>query len=330
MNCGDKFISVLSAAGKIPLFGEGSIFSVIDTLTNIQNGNWDHWRWLLSMESLGFLYVDHAKKKVFIERPSLIGSTKTPTESYYIGARTPNQLNTIVENVEKRGLDVKFDSRDEIFPQRIIITGDKETRVDLAKQMNFRFFQEPFSYVYALNTPPIETQLKSLKFSDVLLDENDDQNPENRIYFFNPRNLKFNGSKPSRERPFNLGLRELFGKRFNIYKFIAPQKYKVHPDVEPRLIKWFCLGQDNIHIGFNENKKTLIVPKYCPIPLDIGRSVGMCQCIPPKMITVTANIALSLGFEQDVTEYIEYHGVPEVIARIVANKIGTKLLFINY
>jgi len=27
---------------------------------------------------------------------------------------------------------------------------------------------------------------------------------------------------------------------------------------------------------------------------------------------------------------MEYHRVPEVIARIVAKKIGTKLLFINY
>ena len=128
MNIGDKFVSILSSAAKLPLKGSNSVYSIFDSLISEskQNKDFNHKRFLLTLEELGFLYISYKRKKIFIEPPIIVNSTTDPFTSYLVGARTPNLIDTIRATSKTNKIHIVIDTSSKLLPKKIILKDNKK------------------------------------------------------------------------------------------------------------------------------------------------------------------------------------------------------------
>ena len=330
MNLGNAFLTVLSSSKKLPFLGEHGISSIVDAI-EVGSGQGDvddrKYRELIyAMEELGFLYLDWKNNKVVVEPQSLVRSIHSPDEFFLSGARIPDYLAKIKELCRQHGLSYHENEYDAILPSRVKINGKEDRLTLLANELQVKLDPVPRAYHEALLTIDFRNLGEYWKFNDTSSDRGDGQNPETRVRFFNTRTLQFDGRGASGTNPYSMGRRKRYGMHYYMFKY-AGNSLKVAADVEPRLAKWYCLSKKGIKLAYNDDHHVVYIPKYCPLPLNLARSLAMCACMPPKNTSLAANVSEGLGFNSKTTDFLEYSKVPKLIANILSQKMDMQLHF---
>jgi hypothetical protein len=327
MNLGSKFLAVLSSSKKLPFLGENGISSIIDAI-NVGGGQGDgddrkYLDFIYAMEELGFLYLDRKKNKVVVEPQSLIRSIHSPEELFLSGARIPDYLAKVRDLCNRHALSYHENEYDTILPFLVRVKGKEGQLTALAEELQVKLDPVPRAYYEALLTVDFRNLGESWKFNDTSSGRDDGQNPEIRERFFNSSTLRYDGKCPSGNNHYNMGYRKRYGMRYYMFKY-AENSLKV-AEVEPRQAKWYCLSKRGFKLAYNNTSKVFYIPKYCPLPLGLARSLAMCSCMPPKQISLTANETERIGFKKKAMDFLEYRNIPEIIANLVKHKMNMEL-----
>ncbi|MBL78816.1 MAG: hypothetical protein CMH70_02040 [Nitrosomonadaceae bacterium] len=327
MNLGNTFLSLLSSSKKLELNGENGISSVIDAIKIGQGyenlGEINHKDFIYSLEELGFLYLDWKRGKVRVEPQSLIRSVHSVEEVFLSGARVPTYLDKVKMLCDRHGLSFQQEQYDTILPSRVRINGREDQLTTLANEMRIKLDPVPRAYKESILTIDFQSMHNGWEFNTTQSGEGRQQNPETKITFFNTQTLQFDGLEASATNPYNMGRLKKYGK-FYMYKY-SGNSLKVAANIEPREAKWYCLSKKDFKLAYKDSSNVFYIPRYCPLPLSFARSLAMCSCLPPKKISLTANEAQQMGFRGREMDFLEYSGIPRVIANIISSKMGMKL-----
>lgn len=349
----DKFLGVLTSTRQLPFDGANGVFSIIDATINgpgvSVETNWDYWMCLSGMQELGFLRLDRSRRKVFIETPFVCRSATVPSEVYLCGARTPEFLRTLEIASVRQGVALSVQANGESFPSRICLKGNIETIQRLVEQFDISFSGIPASYQFATREICASYLLTKKRFQggscpdvsnatirqaiDNLLsffNTTDISQPNDDISFFNPMSLKYDGKPPSREHPYVLGKRNYHGMHNNLYRIGDNGSIQVCSDISKKFAKYYCLSRANCKLGYNEHRLAVLVPKYCRLPLLMARALTMCQCLPPREVSLSNEDLNMLGMNKASNEFLEYGGVPEVIKKIIETSLNMQFQPIRY
>lgn len=349
----DKFLGVLTSARQLPFDGASGVFSIIDATIRGPGAtietHWDYWMSLITLQEQGFLRLDKGRKKVLIEAPFVCRSVTVPNEVYLCGARTPEFLKTCATTSKQHGVAFSVKSNGPSLPSQIRLKGNIVTIQNLVQNFDLPFSYIPVSYQTAIqeiyvtdlldgkrlqgasaSDVPSTTISKAVDNLTCFFNTTDITQPDDDISFFNPVSLKYDGKPPTESNPYVHGRRNYQGIHNNLYRLAENGSIQVCTNISKEYAKYYCLSRANCKLGYNEQRRVVLVPKYCRLPLPFARALTLCQCLPPREVHLTDGDLRKLGMVRSSREFLEYQGVPAVIRKIIETRLDIQFQSISY
>lgn len=321
MTAADKFLEVLSCRGSMPKGGASGFLSAVEELFPDEAVRDEGlWRRISSDLIEGGFARSSTDGRMEVEYPVLTLLPTTEARSALLtGARTQKYLERIERVVSDYGLNIEIEkSADaDCFPTRVIFRGDVDCFETLAVRMRMRFFSTPLAFLLARDHLPVENSLA--------LDFNHSQFiPEAK--WFNPQTLRFDGAPPTGIGTVGLCRYDRSGTKFDVYR-VRDEGGGVEalPATDTAAVKWALLGRSFIALAHDKDRRWVAVPRYCPLPRDLGRALALCSGVQPFVSILSPAEAEKLGLPRVPIEVRVYREVHSIIAHLVSMLVGCQL-----
>jgi len=321
MNAADKLLEVLSCRGNMPKGGAGGFVNAVEELFPDEAARNEHFWQRISSDLIEAGFARRSGDGRFeVERPVLTLLPRTDaTSALLTGARTQKYLDRISCVVSQQGLDLQIErfAESEGFPMRVILRGEVDGLEILAGRMRARWFATPLAFILARDHPPVTNSL--------VCDFNHSQFiPE--AEWFNPQTLKFDGAPPNGIGVVGLCRYDRYGTKFDVYRVRDPAGgVEAFPASDIATIKWAILGRSSVSLAYDKAKKWIAVPRYCPMPTNLGRALALSSGVQPFDSLLSPAEAEEIGFPRTQIEIRVYREVPPIISHLVSTHTGCQL-----
>jgi hypothetical protein len=321
MTAADKLLEVLSCRGSMAMGGGGGFLTAVEELFPEEAARDEKfWRRISSDLIEGGFARRSADGRMEVEHPVLTMLPNAEAQSALLtGARTQKYLDRIEGVVSDQGLDIGIERATDAdcFPTRVILRGHVDCLGNLADRMRMRWFATPLAFILVRDHPPVANSLApGFNHSQFI--------PGAK--WFNPQTLKFDGAPP--EGIGTVGLCRFDGKgtKFDVYRVRdGGGGVEALPAADTAAVKWALLGRSFITLAHDKVRRWVAVPRYCPLPTDIGRALALCSGVQPFYSLLSPAEAEKLGFPRVQIEVRVYREVHSIIAHLVSMRVGCQL-----
>lgn len=314
MNAGDKIVSLLATQGSCKIRGSNGIRTAIDSLKSPGNNNVHSYAILQHLYEKGIATYD--QKRIFFQActPVITPCAKSRETAYITGSYTDYFFNEAFKFAQKIGLKPQIHNpNNDLIPRTIVMSigYNLSNLKDLADALKVEYTTTPLAFIMA-------TELNN-KIC-IPSEESFIQTIGSDMEWFNWSSSKFNG-KPPRVNELNLGRRIRWGKKeYYLHRSLEDQLQVMTQQIDPRIGKWLCMK--NPPLIYDRKKMRIAIPKFCPLPLEQTRVLGLCSY---KQTQIIKNNRISDYYNIQSDDFSVFFDVPPIIAQLVADSMSCDL-----
>lgn len=323
MTPGDRLLYAISAKRELGWASFKKTFELLCgqhlTKDDLQDMNFARYDTARGLDALGHVELDFGSTTRLYTAPPALALLPTSglPEAILSGARSPNTIELLQAQVQKRGNTLQLDVRNQKeesqrFPARVAVTAEtRDDLLSLAKEAGIAFQEEPASWKILNFAGSLSDYLAGIEWQ-----RTDRLNWEEQQ--FNPQLLRFSTTP--------------FDGEIQLIKYVHPSRqYPLHflwrgveaARVDPDWGRFAILskaGRNVIH--YERFAAILVLPATIQLPKLLARALCLCSGFVPRIISGSA----VAGSPVNVPLFRLYVNVPPEFAQIVARKLDQMLI----